>query len=440
MHDEIIIYQDDQPQPQPRRRWRGILKWLLVLVVMVAIAAALFLLVNLFRVTGNPFSFGALKGESSGRVNIMLLGVGDPGHEAEKLSDTNILLSVDTKNKQVAMIGIPRDLRVRIPNYGFSKINNAHAQAGVPGTKQVYENSFGVPVHYYVKANFSGLKQVVDAVGGVEVNNEYLLSDPAYPCDNNQYRSCGFRLAPGKHHLNGTQALKYVRCRKGTCGDDFGRAERQQEVMQSIRRKATSAGTLANPVALGKLVSAAGQNIDTDLSVNNMMRLNELTRQAGDDRIYRIVLSLQPDGYLVSSGNSSDLLPRGGSFAAIQNFVRGVFTLGPVWTEHPTVMIENGTTTAGIGARFESKLEAGGYPLTVTAVTNALQRDYQTSQIIDYTGGKRPHTTAYMKSLLGVEVSQPQTPVKTPPADVVVILGADYAAKTSSAASTQSDR
>ena len=444
MHDEIIVYQDDptenntqlQQPDKPDRNIRTWVKRIVILIVLAVLAVAAFVLFNLFKVSVSPFSFGHLKGESEGRVNIMLLGVGDPGHDAAALSDTNIILSVDTKNHQAAIIGIPRDLRVRIPGFGYGKINNANAQGGIPVAKQVYENTFDVPIHYYVKANFTGLKQVVDAVGGVDVKNAYQLSDPQYPCDKNQYRSCGFKLAAGDHHLNGTDALKFVRCRKGTCGDDFGRAERQQQVLQSIRSEATSAGTIANPVALGKLITAAGDNIDTDLSVNNMLRLNDLTKPQKDKqgkslptKIFNIVLSLNPDGFLIQSPTSSDLLPDGGDFTAIQQFIQGIFKFGPIWTEHPTVMIENGTTTPGIAAKLEKQITSDGYSVNVVATTNALKRDYPTTQIIDHTLGKRPYTAAYFTSLLKVPVSQPATALKTPPADIEIILGADYAAQ-----------
>ena len=104
--------------------------------------------------------------------------------------------------------------------------------------------------------------------------------------------------------------------------------------------------------------------------------------------------------------------------------------------EHPTVMIENGTTTSGLAGKFEQKIETDNYPITIAQITNALTRDHATSQIIDYTGGKRPNTVSYLQNVLKVQVSQPQTPVKNPPADIVVILGADYAATTTSSTGT----
>lgn len=436
MNDEFIIHQDELDLP-PRRRfpnwphWRRALKWLFVTLLVVTLAVAAFVAINLFKVSVNPFGFGHLKGEDQGRVNIMMLGVGDPGHDGENLSDTNILISVDTRNHKVALVSIPRDTRVYIPGYGYSKINNANAQGGVSAAKQVFENSLGVPVHYYVKADFTGLKQVVDAVGGVDIDNKDSLYDPEYPCDNNQYRSCGFRLTPGHYHMDGTLALKYARCRKGTCGNDFGRAARQQQVMEAIRAKATSAGTLANPIALGRLVSAAGNNIDTDLSVNNVLRLNELTKGATQGNIFNIVFNTDPDGFLVQSNNSSDLLPKGGDFSDIQQFVQNIFKVGPIWSEHPTAIIENGSGVAGVGAKLNNTLQDDGYDLSISAVTNALTQDHAVSQVIDYTNGAKPHTRDYLLGLLKLQQATPPPTTTstrtTPPADFVIILGTDYA-------------
>ena len=447
MNDEITINQDELMSEAPRSRgsrfpnwphWRRALKWLGFTLLLAIIAVAAFLYINIAKISINPFGFGSLKGESLGRVNIMMLGVGDPGHDGENLSDTDMVISLNTRTHQIALISIPRDTRVPIPGNGYGKINNANAYGGVSLAKTVFQNTLGIPIDYYVKANFTGLREVVDAVGGVDVNNTTYLSDSSYPCDNNQYRSCGFTLAPGHYHLNGTTALKYVRCRKGTCGDDFGRATRQQQVMQSIRSRAASAGTLGNPVALAKLVSAAGGNIQTDLSLNNMLRLDQLTKQTASSNIFSIVFNLLPDGFLISDPQgSSDLLPVGGDFSQIQTFVQSIFTQGPIWAEHPTVVIENGTTTPGIGGKFSQKLKDDGYDVTVSAVTNALTQDHTTSQVIDYSGGKDAHTLAYLESLLKLkQATPPAVPTKYPPADIVVILGSDYAASLAPATTT----
>lgn len=437
-------HQTDQPHPhskdmadefdlpkKKKRRWPKI-----VLVLVILLGAALgylgwYLLHHAGKVSSNLFDFSSqLKGESRGRVNILLLGIGDPGHDGGALSDTNMVVSLDTTQKpaKVAMISLPRDLQVSIPGHGEAKINQANSDGGVDLAKETVSNTLGIPIDYYVVANFTGLKQAVDAVGGIDIKNDTLLSDPEYPCDNNQYRSCGYKLAPGNYHLDGTAALKFARCRKGTCGDDFGRAQRQQQVLTAIREKALSANTLANPLKVNDLLNAASNNVKTDLSLKNIQRLADLTKGLQKDQIMSIVFSLKPNGFLVTDRTSSNLLPAGGSFADIRKFVQNIFTVGPIWVEEPKITIENGTTTSGLGGKFKLKLENDGMAITITSVGNAKTKDYTTSQIIDYTGGKKPNTAAYLSKLLGVPVTQPTTPVKNPVVDFEVILGSDYAA------------
>jgi len=448
MHEEYTINQEDLnggsggASKPPRRRWpswphwRRALKWLGFTLLVAIIGAAAFVYINVAKVSLNPFGFGDLTGESSGRVNIMLLGVGDPGHAGEELSDTDIIVSINTNTHQIALISVPRDTQVDIPGYGEGKINNANADGGVSLAQTVFQNTLGIPIDYYVKANFTGLQQVVDAVGGIDVDNTTYLSDPSYPCSYNQYESCGYTLAPGKYHLNGAEALEYVRCRKGTCGNDFGRAARQQEVMQQIREKATAAGTLANPVKLAKLISAAGSNIQTNLSLNNMMRLEQLTKGTSQSNIFNIVFNITSDGFLFQSPTSSNLLPDGGNFEAIQNFVQNIFKYGPIWTEHPTVTLENGSTTTGIASSFKQQLANSGYDVQVNSVIDADTSNYTTTEIIDYSKGQRPHTIAYLESVLGVKQLTPIPAGTTSGSDIVVILGSDYASKAGTSTGT----
>lgn len=433
-----------------RPRWRKVMRIVFIILGILALITggiALYLYLTAGKISTNPFSFGKLKGEADGRVNILLMGVGDPGHAGETLADTNMVVSINTKTQpyQVAMISLPRDLRVDIPGAGENKLNYANAYGemqnppdGVGVAKQTIEDTLGIPIHYYIKGDFTGLKQAVDAVGGIDINVKDALIDPEYPCDKNENKSCGLKILPGQQHMDGATALKYARCRKGTCGDDFGRAQRQQEVLTAIREKALSGQTLSNPAKITALINAAGNNVKTDLSLSNIQRLQEITKDVNIADIVNVVFSIKPNGFLVSSNTSTDLLPAGGNFDDIQNFVAHVFELGPVWKEDSTITILNGTTTAGLSTKFKTSLTKDGVPITVSSVGNATTKDHTTTIIVDYTGGKKPNTAAYLSKLLGVEVTQPTTPVKNPTVDFEITLGSDYASKLSSNSSQTS--
>lgn len=427
------------PKKPPKKK-RRVLKIVLLVATTIIIAVVAYLLTHATKISSNPFAIGKLKGEADGRINIMLLGVGDPGHAGETLADTNMVISINTRDNNVAMISVPRDTRVKIPGHGYNKINQAHAdgfsdnkdQGGIELAKQTLEGTLGIPIHYYVRANFTGLKQMVDAVGGVDIEVKEALYDPEFPCDKNQYKSCGFKIKAGQQHMDGTTALKYARCRKGNCGDDFGRALRQQEVLEAVRAKTLSAQTLINPAKLNSLMNAASSNIKTDLSVNNISRLIDMSKKIDQSKTINVVFSTKPNGFLKQSNNSADLIPVDGTFEAIAEFVKNVFTVGPIWVEEPTVVIENGTTVSGVGNKFNKQLVASSPFISIVNVTNALKRDYTVSKIIDHSGGKKPRTAAYLESLLHVKPAAPETAVKVPPADFEIILGTDYSSSLAS--------
>jgi LCP family protein required for cell wall assembly len=426
--EQYLASLEDSPSAggRPPRNTRKIIKRVAIVLVLLAAATGAYIFLNLLRFSANPFDFGKLRGEGEGRINILLLGVGDPGHAGEKLSDTNMVVSINTRDNQIAMISLPRDLRVRIPGHGSNKINQAHAYGGIPLAQEVVEATLDIPIHYYARANFSGLREAVDAVGGIEIDVKESLYDPEYPCDKNPSRNCGMRIKKGLQAMDGATALRYARCRKGNCGDDFGRALRQQEVLQAVRKKAMSASTLINPSKLNQLASALGDNIKTDLSINNLVRLGNMAKDIPQDRTINVVFSNQPTGFLTGTSGGSDLVPIGGTFEEIQKFVAEVFKLGPIWTEQPKLAIENGTTTSGLGQQLKAQIVDSGYAIQVVSLANALTRDFATSQIVDYTGGKKPNTIRYLEELLGVKATAPEKPVRFPASDIKVILGSNY--------------
>ena len=315
--------------PKAPRRGGGLRKlvtFLLVAAVLGIVLYGIYLVNIVAKVSTNSWQLGPLAADAGGRTNVLVLGVGDPGHAGEQLSDTVMLLSLDSKTKRMAQVSVPRDLRVNVPGYGNSKINAANARGGVTVAEQTVSDTLGVPIQYYLKTNFSGLKDIVDAVGGIDVNVKTLLLDTEYPCDDNQYKVCGLRIEPGQQHMDGTRALQYVRCRKGTCGNDFGRAARQQEVLSLLRPKLTDWHLAFNPVRLKMIAEAAQKGISTDMGLIQLLELANTWRADATNQPISLVLSTSTGGYLRSDpAGSSDLLPIGGNFSAISQAVESIF-------------------------------------------------------------------------------------------------------------------
>ena len=316
--------------PRPPRRHKGWLRKLIGLILFLALVLGIFYAVYIVsivaKISTNSWQFGSLAADVAGRTNVLILGVGDPGHDGEKLSDTMMLLSLDGSSHRMAQVSIPRDLRVHLPGYGLSKINAANAYGGVSLAEQTVSNTLELPINYYLKTDFSGLKGIVDAVGGIDVNVKERLVDREYPCDDNQYKACGLDIAAGMQHMDGTTALKYVRCRKGTCGNDFGRAARQQELLGLLKPKVLDANLLLHPIKLKLLVEAAQKGIVTDLGLIQLAELANSWRVDSANQPIGLVLSTAPGGYLRSDpAGSSDLLPIGGDFSAIAARVKAIF-------------------------------------------------------------------------------------------------------------------
>ncbi len=315
-------YEDFDPQPS---RWRRVVRMLIFLIFVLLLAAIAFIFYSLTQISSRPVTLNTLATDREGRANILLLGVGNEGHEGAELSDTNMVMILDTQNKRVATISLPRDLRVQIPGYGFAKINQANALGGDALAARTVSNTLAIPIHYTITTNFSGLADLVDAVGGIKVNVKERLVDPEYPCENNQYRSCGLDIQPGEQQMDGATALKYVRCRKGTCGNDFGRAERQQEVIGLIREKVLANETILNPYRATRVSSALRNNMETTMGPSEMAHFGFVWQQAQKNSPRTLVLSTAPEGYLVQAFGSSDLLPRGGTYTQIRRAVANIF-------------------------------------------------------------------------------------------------------------------
>jgi LCP family protein required for cell wall assembly len=319
------LYLDDEPLDQEERGLASkiltFLKWAGLVMLILLLGIVLFVWYNLSKLSVNPLDFGKLA-STDGRTNILVLGVGDKGHAGQNLSDTMMVVSVNRKTNEVAMVSIPRDLRVPIPGHASGKINQANSYGGPKLAEQTVANALGIPIHYYLKTDFTGLKQAVDAVGGIDVTVKDRLYDPQYPCPDDK-GPCGVDIKPGQYHMNGATALQYARCRKGTCGNDFGRASRQQEVIEKIETKVVRPSVYLNPKADAVLLTTFRNNIQTDMSINDLIEVGR--RIHSPSRTIKFVFDTSPGGFL-KSGGGSDLVPIGGTFTQIQAFMQSIFT------------------------------------------------------------------------------------------------------------------
>jgi polyisoprenyl-teichoic acid--peptidoglycan teichoic acid transferase len=200
--------------------------------------------------------------------SVLLLGVdqrkGDRGR-----SDTMIVLSVNPKLNSVKMLSIPRDTRTEIVGKGTQdKINHAYAFGSEEMAMNTVENFLDIPIDYFVKVNMEGFKDIVDAVGGITVNNDL---DFSYD---------GYHFAKGQLTLNGKKALAYTRMRKEDPRGDFGRQIRQRQIIQGVIKEGASLSSLAN---YGDIFTALGNNVKTNLTFDQMKTIQKNYKSAGSN-------------------------------------------------------------------------------------------------------------------------------------------------------------
>lgn len=440
----------DQKKPEPKssttprsRRGRGVLKTLVLSLFAVLfltsgwftykIAAASGKIFTANSTGGSPLLHGKKpKNDETARINILLLGIGGAGHDGPNLTDTIQVASIDAKTKKITMLSIPRDLYVQVPgSTQHVKINEVHAigeDNGYPGggpalAKEEISKILDVPIHYFIRADFSGFKDIVDSVGGVDVTVEQRLYDPYFPAG----ESTGYEvldIQPGIHHFDGTTALKYVRSRETT--SDFERSKRQQQVMVAVRDKATSLQYLSNPTKISRLIDITGEHVKTDLSIGELQKLGTIVKDIPVGGVNSKVLDNAPNGLLYDSTGPSGafiLLPRAGTYGDIQQFANQLFNGTSISAEKAGVEVQNASGRAGLAAQEGTILTGYGY--NVVGTTNGDQPS-DTTVIYDYSNGTKPGTVANLQKRYKCQVIK-QTTAPTPGIDVRVVIGSDYA-------------
>jgi LCP family protein required for cell wall assembly len=293
------------------------------------------------------FSSHQLNGQAQGRVNILLAGDSsdDPGHQGADLTDSIMVVSLDTKNNTGFMLSIPRDLWVDIPGYGYQKINAAYEDGqnenfsqsgyfsgGMGLLDEVISQDLGIQCQYYALIDYTAFRDAVNAVGGITIT----ISSPD---PNGLYDPyANLRLPNGVVNLNGQQALNLARARGDGPGAygfpqaDFDRTQHQRQMLVAVEQKATSLGVLSNPVKIGDLFDAVGNNILTNFKTDDVQALYSLSKKINISGIQSLTLNESGSnaliqGYITPDGEDT-LIPIAGigDYSAIQAYVSSLIS------------------------------------------------------------------------------------------------------------------
>ena len=373
------------------------------------------------------------------RVNVLLLGVDlRCDEEGPTHSDTIIVATIDPVSQSAALLSLPRDLWVEIPNFGVNRINQAYflGQAyELPGggaalAVDTVEAFLGVPIDYYVAVDFKAFVDFVDLMDGIVVDVPERIDDPNYP--DNCYGYDPFTIDAGRQRLDGTTALKYARTR-ATFGGDVDRAGRQQQVIMAVREQATQLNTLPQLLlSAPQLWQSFQDNVDTDLELNEALQLANLLRNIPAGSIRNVVLDYTYVYNDTTFDGQQVLVPLRDEVRALRDELFAPPAVPtPVIEQLPTVItmeearvaVFNGTPTFGLAADTQAYLLR--QDVNVTEIGNADSATYTTTQIIDY--GSHPGTVQYLVQLMNIPPLNVST--GTNPAgdfDVLIILGNDW--------------
>ncbi len=266
------------------------------------------------------------------RFNLLVLGYGGKKHEGANLTDSILVYSISHDGGAAAQISVPRDLWVEAPvgSGQYRKVNSAYANAianrSNPRTaanlaSKVIGQALGVPIHGWLTVDFTGFRDLVDALGGVEVDVQRTFT-ARYPGDDDATKNTGWqkiKFEKGQEEMDGERAIQYARARYSANpveGSDFGRAARQQRLVNAIKRKLLSPAGIVRGFAVSRAVE---DEVRTNVSAGDLARI---FRQRADEQ-HSVVLSTQ--NVLVndvSTDGQSILLPEGGDYTALHRFVR----------------------------------------------------------------------------------------------------------------------
>jgi LCP family protein required for cell wall assembly len=360
--------------------------------------------------------------------------------EGPTRTDSLMVISFDPLGKTVSAVSLPRDSWVQIPGFDVDRINMAHYNGeayeypgGGPALAQRAAEAFlGIPIDYYLAINFDAFVQMVDIIGGIDIQIPETISDPNYPDD--CYGYAGFHVDAGWYEgFDGQATLKYARSR-ATEGGDVDRAARQQAVLLAIREKVLRLNMLPQLIRRApQLWQALQDNVTTNLTDTQLIQLALLAQEIPTENIQTAVLDFNymynevtPDGRQVLVPNRDAIRqlrrtlfpPASEALPEIENLLELVVEEGA------RVAVYNGTAAFGLAGSTQEWLVARG--VDVVEIGNAVSAETPTTTIVDH--GNHPFTRQYLVQQMGLSPLSARQSTLPPIGDfdILITLGTDW--------------
>lgn len=438
----------------------SVLAGLLILAGTVKALVALRILTvhNFLSVAGSQ-----LPADADGFTNILLLGAGDKDHDGVDLTDSIMVVSLDPwKTRSAVMLSLPRDLFVlKSETMGRGRINELYRnrkyqlrrqgmpeeEASMQSMKELGEEvgrHMGITVHRVVKVDFTAFTEVVDALGGVDIDVPEDIVDPEYPGPNYTYEP--FEIRKGPRHLDGETALKYARSRHTT--SDFGRSARQQQLLQALAEKARAEGIASSPGKISSLLKILADHVETTMTFGEILGAARLGESVDRANVISHTLNIEtgidspfatPGGFLYTPPRdqfegASVLLPYSipefpVTWKQIQTFTRFLFQNRALLLQKPQIMILNAGAKSGAARVLGNELIRYGIENVETdnAFEDRRNPPKLAASVVVARSGEDGDGAAFFGDLLKISAGLLPTgisPEKQGP--ITIILGTDY--------------
>ena len=341
-----------RPKPSRRRRPRRWLRVGLIIILVVLLAAAVWSLLGYLAFRSgvkeanerlDSRAYAALAPQDglilTNPSTFLVLGTDEgPGRDGPFRSDAMMLVRTDPDEHRMALLSIPRDLRVEIPGRGADKVNAAYAFGGPTLAIRTVEALTGVPINHVVVVDFSKFKELIDTLGGVTINVPKPILANKFDCPFPTEAECdrwpGWRFQQGEQTMNGRRALVYARVRVNQLDpseNDITRGERQQAVVQAMADEITSFGTFLRMPFIGDELVAP---LATDLSANQFLQLGWVKRRTPSSGILRCrlggsIADIDGQSFIIGNEDNASVIAMVEGKIAPQRPRPGTGTFGP---------------------------------------------------------------------------------------------------------------
>ena len=313
--------------------------------------------------------------------NLLVVGA-DARYQEQNRTDTVMVVSFDLKTERIGVLSIPRDTRVRLPeDKGYHKINAAYAYGGIKLTKQVIEEEFQIPIDYHLQVGYQGFEELVNKLGGVEIN---VKNDLDYV---DQAADLNIAIKAGQQNLTGEQALNYIRFRDEITGD-IGRIERQQKFVKAALKQLLNLKTVLN---LPGLIEQAMAAVKTNIELKEAVGLIRNFADINLNQVAMVVLPGEPDyiegiSYWLPNQKESETL------------INSLITTKKYFQYQAVKLsVLNGAGVPALAQQVSAVLSKQGYE--IINVGNADHFDYQQNQVI--TSSQQAKEAAELADYLG---------------------------------------